>query len=302
MKFPKKEKMDSRIESGLILLDKPTQLTSHDCVSEVRKLCPKSMKVGHGGTLDPFSTGLLIILVGKATRLAAFFQGMDKVYEGIFKFGISTDTFDVDGDVVEEGPLPDFQKVNLEELGNSFLGEQEQVPPSFSAKRVGKKRAYDLARQGEKVLLEPVKINIYSFSLEYIAEDRLKFSLKCSSGTYVRAIARDIGLKINSPCHCLALVRKSVGKFDLIKANSLEDPFNPKGFIPFDRIDLSFPVARVDYREEKLILNGQDIVASKEFQGTSGWVKLINPKDKFIGLGKINGRIVHPTVVFPEKV
>ncbi|MFB3850815.1 MAG: tRNA pseudouridine(55) synthase TruB [Acidobacteriota bacterium] len=294
--------MDSRIESGLILLDKPTGLTSHDCVSEVRKLCPKWMKVGHGGTLDPFSTGLLIILVGKATRLASFFQGMDKVYEGIFKFGVSTDTFDVDGNIVEEGMLPDFQKINLETLANSFVGEQEQIPPSFSAKRVGKKRAYDLARQGKKVVLEPVKINIYGFSLEYVAEDRLKFSLRCSSGTYVRAIARDLGAKINSPCHCLALVRKSIGKFDLTNANSLDDPFNAKGFIPFDKIDLSLAVAKVDYREEKLILNGQDIIASKEIQGTSGWVKFINPKDKFIGLGKVEGRIIHPSVVFPEKV
>jgi tRNA pseudouridine55 synthase len=294
--------MDRKVESGLILLDKPTRLTSHDCVNEVRKLCPKSMKVGHGGTLDPFSTGLLIILVGKATRLASFFQGMDKVYEGIFKFGVSTDTFDVDGNVVEEGALPDFQKINLENLANSFLGEQEQIPPSFSAKRVGKKRAYDLARQGKKVVLDPVKINIYGFSLEYVAEDRLKFSLRCSSGTYVRAIARDLGAKINSPCHCLALVRKSVGKFDLINANSLDDPFNPKGFIPFDTIDLSLSIARVDYREEKLILNGQDIIASKDIQGTSGWVKFINPKDKFIGLGKVDGRIIHPSVVFPEKV
>lgn len=294
--------MDSRIESGLILLDKPTGLTSHDCVSEVRKLCPKWMKVGHGGTLDPFSTGLLIILVGKATRLASFFQSMDKVYEGIFKFGVSTDTFDVDGNIVEEGMLPDFQKINLEILANSFVGEQEQVPPSFSAKRVGKIRAYDLARQGKKVVLEPVKINIYGFSLEYVAEDRLKFSLRCSSGTYVRAIARDLGTKINSPCHCLALVRKSIGKFELTNANSLDEPFNSKGFIPFDKIDLSLAIAKVDYREEKLILNGQDIIASKEIQGTCGWVKFINPKDKFIGLGKVEGRIIHPSVVFPEKV
>ncbi len=290
------------MESGLILLDKPTGLTSHDCVTEIRKLCPKWMKVGHGGTLDPFSTGLLIILVGKATRLASFFQGMDKVYEGIFKFGVSTDTFDVDGNISVEGALPDFQNINLEEIANSFIGHMQQIPPSFSAKRIGKKRAYDLARQGKAVSLEPVNITIYSFSLEYIAEDRLKFWLKCSSGTYVRAIARDLGEKLNSPCHCLALVRKSVGKFDLLNSNTLDDPFNQKGFIPFDKIDLSISIARVDYREEKLILNGQDITASREIQENSGWVKFVNPKEKFIGLGKIDGRIIHPSIVFPEKV
>lgn len=293
--------MSKNIESGLILLDKPTKMTSHDCVVEIRKLCPKWMKVGHGGTLDPFSTGLLMVLVGKGTRLAPFFQGMDKVYEGIFKFGTATDTFDVDGNIVEEGPLPDFNKIDLAKIANSFIGTQEQIPPSFCAKHIGKRRAYDLARNGEKVVLEPVKITIYDFFLEYIAEDKMRFLLKCSSGTYVRAIARDLGIKLNSPCHCLALVRKSVGNFDLNSANSFEDPFNPKGFFPFDKIDLSLAIARVDYKEEKMILNGQDIIAPKDLKDTSGWVKFVNPKEKFVGLGKIEGRTIHPAVVFPEK-
>ena len=287
--------------AGLILLDKPTGLTSHDCVKEVRKRCPRRTKVGHGGTLDPFSTGLLMILVGKATRLASFFQGMDKVYEGIFKFGVSTDTFDCDGKIAEEGPLPDFPNIDLKKLSDSFIGAQEQVPPSYSAKRIRKQRAYDLARQGEAVVLEPVTISIRELSLEPVAEDRLRFNLRCSSGTYVRALARDIGFRIGSPCHCLALVRKSVGAFSLGSANTLDDCFSPKGFIPFDRIDLDLPAARVDFREERLILNGQDIMAPKEMQGGSGWVKFMSPQEKFLGLGKIDGRTIHPSVVFSEK-
>jgi len=270
--------------SGLILLDKPTGLTSHDCVKEVRKRCPRHTKVGHGGTLDPFSTGLLMILVGKATRLASFFQGMDKVYEGIFKFGTSTDTFDCDGKVTEEGPLPDFRAIDLGKLAGSFLGAQQQVPPSYSAKRIKKQRAYDLARQGEVVVLEPVTISIHDFILELVAEDRLRFNLRCSSGTYVRALARDVGARLGSPCHCLALVRKSVGAFSLGSANTLENCFEPRGFIPFDKIELELPAARVDHREERLILNGQDVMAPKEIQGATGWVKFISPQEKFLGL------------------
>jgi tRNA pseudouridine55 synthase len=287
--------------SGLILLDKPAGMTSHDCVKEIRRFCPRHTKVGHGGTLDPFSTGLLMVLVGKATRLASFFQGMDKVYEGVFQFGASTDTFDCDGKIVEEGGLPDWSKVSLRETEASFIGPQMQVPPSFSAKRIKKQRAYELARMGELVVLEPVPIEIYNLKLEQISEDKLTFSLRCSSGTYVRSIARDAGVRLNSPCHCLALVRKSVGAFNLSMANSLESAFDPPGFIPFDKIDLSLPTVRVDFREERLVLNGQDIIAPKDFPSGDGWVRFISPKETFLGLGKVEGRAIHPNIVFPEK-
>lgn len=285
---------------GLILLDKPAGMTSHDCVKEVRRLCPRHTKVGHGGTLDPFSTGLLMVLVGKSTRLASFFQGMDKVYDGLFLFGASTDTFDCDGQVVERGPVPDWKKISLNEVESSFVGPQMQVPPSFSAKRIKKQRAYELARMGEAVVLEPVPIEIYGLRLELAAEDRLSFSLRCSSGTYVRSIARDLGEKLGSPCHCLKLVRRSVGSFSLDMANPISEPFSEKGFIPFDRIDLSIPSVRVDHREERLILNGQDIIAPRDIPGDAGWVKFVGPKENFVGLGKVEGRAIHPGIVFHE--
>lgn len=292
--------MDKILDSGLLLIDKPPNMTSFDCVRKVRKFCSKNLKVGHGGTLDPFSTGLLIILIGKATRLAPFIQGMDKVYEGILKFGYSTDTYDVDGNILEEGPLPDFSKVNLNEIASSFLGPQKQIPPQFSAKRINKKRAYEYARRGEKVELSPVNINIYEFKLEYVAEDRLKFFLRCSSGTYVRALARDIGYKLGSPCHCLALLRKAVGSYDIQKANSLNDLLNPKGFIPFDEIELLMPEKALDFRDEKLFLNGQDILLKRN-DIMAPFVKLVSASKRFLGVGKVIGRIVHPVVVFPAK-
>jgi tRNA pseudouridine55 synthase len=289
---------DTFSKSGLILLDKPAGMTSHDCVKEVRRLCPRHTKVGHGGTLDPFSTGLLMVLVGKATRLASFFQGMSKVYEGVFQFGRATDTFDCDGQVTEEGPLPDWNNADLREIETAFTGPQKQVPPAFSAKRIRKQRAYELARMGESVVLEPVAIEIYSLSLERITEDKVAFSLRCSSGTYVRSIARDVGIHLDSPAHCLALVRKSVGGFTLGSANTLESPFDEKGFIPFDKIDLSLPTVRVDFREERLIMNGQDIIAPKDLSCDDGWVRFLSPKEAFLGLGKVEGRAIHPNIVF----
>lgn len=289
------------VRPGLILLDKPSGLTSHDCVKEVRRLCPRHTKVGHGGTLDPFSTGLLMVLVGKATRLASFFQGMDKVYDGVFRFGAATDTFDRDGQVVEEGPLPDWSRIDLRELEASFVGPQMQVPPSFSAKRIKKQRAYELARMGEEVILEPVPIEIYNLRLEKLSDDSLKFSLRCSSGTYVRSVARDAGRKIGSPCHCVELTRRSVGAFSLETANAISDPFAERGFVPFDRIDLAIPPVRVDFREERLVLNGQDVIAPRDLPLDSEWVKLVSPKDTFLGIGRIEGRAIHPHVVFHEQ-
>ncbi len=287
-------------ESGIILLNKPPRMTSFDCVRVIRKRIDRNLKIGHGGTLDPFSTGILIILIGKATRLAQFVQRMDKCYDGIFKFGVGTDTYDCDGKIIEEGPLPDFSKINLTELANSFIGRIEQIPPSFSAKRINKVRAYDLARQGEEFVLKPIKISIFYFILKYISDDKLKFELNCSSGTYVRALARDIGKKISSPCHCLSLTRQSIGSFSILSSNTIDDPFNSKGFIPFDKIDLSLPVLRVDSPQEKLILSGQDIVAPRDVVSSNKFVKIVSGKEKFIGLGKIEGRIVHPQVIFPS--
>jgi len=289
------------VSHGLILMDKPAGMTSHDCVKEVRRLCPRHTKVGHGGTLDPFSTGLLMVLVGKATRLASFFQGMDKVYEGIFQFGASTDTLDCDGQVVETGKLPDWNSVDIRALEAAFVGPQMQIPPSFSAKRIKKQRAYELARMGEDVVLEPVPIEIYNLRLERISDDRASFSLRCSSGTYVRSIARDMGQKLGSPCHCVKLVRRSVGNFSLERANPLAEPFADSGFIPFDRIDLSIPSVRVDLREERMVLNGHDIIAPKEISADAGWVRFVSPRETFLGLGRVEGRAIHPGIVFPEK-
>lgn len=284
---------------GLILLDKPSKMTSHDCVDELRKLLPRKFKVGHGGTLDPFCTGLLILLLGKGTRLSALFQKMDKSYEGIIRFGTATDSFDCDGKVTETGPLPRLDAAGWQEAANKFVGPQLQVPPAFSAKRLGNRRAYELAREGIAVELQPVSVQIFDFTVEPVSESDLHFLLRCSSGTYVRAIARDLGALVQSPAYCLELRRTAVGPFVAKDANQLNDPFRPPGFMGFDDVDLGFPVHRANYREERLLFNGQNIPAPPQPLPQGQILKVVGPSERFIAIGKISGRQIHPETVFP---
>ncbi len=284
---------------GLILLDKPPQMTSHDCVDALRKLLPRKFKVGHGGTLDPFCTGLLILLLGKGTRLSALFQKMDKSYEGVIRFGTATDSFDCDGKMTETGPLPGLGPAEWQQAANKFVGPQQQIPPAFSAKRLGNRRAYELAREGVAVELQPVNIQVFDFFVEPISESDLRFRLRCSSGTYVRAIARDLGALVKSPAYCLELRRTAVGPFNVKDTNKLEDPFRPPGFISFDAVDLGFPVHSANYREERLLFNGQNIPAPPQMLPQGQVLKIVGPSGRFIAIGKISGRQIHPETVFP---
>lgn len=288
------------LREGLVLLDKPAGITSHDCVVAVRKLSPRKTKVGHGGTLDPFSTGLLILLVGKAARLARFLQGSDKSYEGVFRFGEGTDTFDRDGQATEAGAVPELAVSQWQEAANRFVGRSMQVPPDFSARRVSGKRAYELARKGLHVELEPREIEIYRFIVDPVSERDLHFKLKCSSGTYVRAVARDLGKAVGSPAHCLQLTRSDVGPFRLENANPISEPFGQKGFVPFDEIDLGMARHQVNHLEERLILFGHRVQAPPALQGADGFVKLVGPSSRFIAVAKPEARQLQPILVFPE--
>ena len=220
---------------GVLLLDKPEGLTSHRLVLKVRKRLKQlgySVKVGHTGTLDSIATGLMILLLGRATKMTSFFQGLDKTYFCRARLGVATDTYDRRGKVIYEGEV----KVCREELEKALLefeGRYPQLPPPYSAKKIGKKKAYELARQGKEVPLKPKLIHVYQIRLLECSLPFFSFWLHCSSGTYVRRIVHDLGMKLSCGAHVDGLKRESIGPFSLDKAHSLEEVLegDPDSFV-----------------------------------------------------------------------
>lgn len=207
---------------GVLLIDKEQGCTSHDVVNKVRR-CLKIRSVGHAGTLDPLATGLLVILVGKATKLSQYLMSHDKVYDGKFVLGVETNSQDSEGEVVAQMPVPEgLNAESLQQTMNAFLGDQYQTPPMFSAKKVGGIPLYKLARQGQEVAREPRFINIARFDLLEMNLPEVSFELACTKGTYVRTVCHDLGKRIGCGAHMTALRRISSGKFNVKDAITID--------------------------------------------------------------------------------
>jgi tRNA pseudouridine55 synthase len=205
---------------GLLLVDKPAGMTSHDVVQQVRRIYGER-SIGHLGTLDPFATGLLVLLIGKATRLATFIDTEPKVYEAIIKFGAETDTDDATGTVTRTVAPP--READVRAAVKSLTGAISQVPPAYSAKSVDGTRAYDAARRGQPLDLPAVNVNVHGWELRSLTNDSLSATITCSGGTYVRALARDLGRIAGSAAHLESLRRTRVGSFDISDATSLSN-------------------------------------------------------------------------------
>ncbi|MBT7649930.1 MAG: tRNA pseudouridine(55) synthase TruB [Opitutae bacterium] len=208
---------------GILLVDKPAGITSHDIVDRLRRKL-KMKKIGHAGTLDPLATGLMIMLIGKATKVSQFLISLDKSYEGEFLLGIETDSQDADGVVVSEKPLPEHidEEMMLEEM-KSFLGDQYQTPPMFSAKKIKGVPLYKMARKGKTVEREPRFIRINEFCLMNWNPPKGKFSLSCSKGTYVRTVLHDLGQNLGCGAHLTGLRRTKIDQFGIENASPLEE-------------------------------------------------------------------------------
>ncbi len=200
---------------GLLPVDKPPGPTSHDLVAGLRKTLGMK-KIGHAGTLDPFASGLLLLLVGPVTRLAELFLPMDKAYEATIRLGVETDTHDLQGRVVaEKGGWERLSPGRVESVLETFRGRVQQRPPAFSAKKVAGEAAHRRVRRGERVELQPVEIVIRELAVEAFEPPELRVALRCSSGTYVRSLARDVGRALGVGGHLTRLRRTSVGSFTL---------------------------------------------------------------------------------------
>ena len=207
---------------GAILIDKPAGPTSHDVVDAIRRRF-QSKKVGHCGTLDPNATGLLIIVLGRGTKLSEKLMGDDKVYEGTIKFGETTASYDSDGELTGSLPVPPMTLEQLNADAASFLGDQMQMPPMVSAIKKNGVPLYKLARKGIEVEREPRLVHIYNFRFTRYEEPLGDFRVACTKGTYVRSIAHDLGQKLGCGAHLAALRRSVSGKFDVAEATRLDE-------------------------------------------------------------------------------
>lgn len=217
--------MDINPEGDVLLVDKPYRCTSFDVVGKVRQFIKRKyqlkVKVGHAGTLDPLATGLLIICVGRFTKQIDNYQAQEKEYTGTFRLGATTPSFDLEKPVDATFPFDHITSELVEEVKQRFMGEIEQVPPQFSAVRLGGRRAYELAREGEEVAITPRQVSIPTFDITRCELPDIDFRIVCSKGTYIRSIARDFGFELNSGAHLTALRRTRIGDFGVDNAIKL---------------------------------------------------------------------------------
>ena len=212
--------MGSPASDGILLVDKPAGMTSHDVVPTTRRSLGER-RVGHAGTLDPFATGLLVILAGRATRLLPYIDGEPKVYEAVIRFGSETDTDDSTGQPTRQAPRPDREAVHQAII--RLTGPIDQLPPAFSAKQVGGRRAYAAARAGDPLDLAPTRVTVHAWAIGEWDGNDLGVTITCSGGTYIRALARDLGRLTGSAAHLATLRRTRSGPFDVADAITLDE-------------------------------------------------------------------------------
>lgn len=282
-------------------VDKPQGPTSHDVVREARKALA-NRRVGHTGTLDPFASGLLLLCVGRATRLAEYLSAQDKRYEAIAYLGVATDTLDTEGTVVEErSGWESLDARDIEAVLERFRGEIDQVPPEYSAKKVGGEAAYLKARRGESVDLRPVRVRIESLELTDLDGPRVGFSVTCSSGTYVRALARDVGEALGVGAHLVALRRTSIGDFSVERALAYGDLADPArvaaaALTPLEALG-HLPALDVDEAAMARILHGGSVsVAGEEGSGTV----VLAHAGILVAIGELDHDVVRPRKVFAD--
>jgi tRNA pseudouridine55 synthase len=213
---------------GILLVDKEEGISSYDVIRRVKKSFVEREKIGHSGTLDPFATGLLILLFGKATKLMDTFLSYEKTYEAVGEFGFATDTQDITGEVVqrdESGNIPHIEDIR-NSIEKNFLGDIEQTPPAYSAKRVNGQRAYMLARKGKEFKLKPKTIHISQFEIYEYEYPIFKTKIKCSSGTYIRTLIHDLGMSLNTFATTKELRRTSIGGYNVEESVRSEELLN----------------------------------------------------------------------------
>jgi tRNA pseudouridine55 synthase len=275
-------------------------------VGKLRRIT-KTKKIGHLGTLDPIATGVLPLVIGRATRLAQFYTRSDKIYEGLVRFGWSTDTYDRAGEATSARVEVTIDAAELEAALERFRGEFLQTPPAVSAKKVEGRRAYELARQSVAVELEPVRIHVYELTVLGIDGADVRLRAHCSGGTYMRSIAHDLGQALGCGAHLAELRRMASGEFELDQARTIEqleslaaDERLLDALVPASRMLPGMPSVFVDELTAAQIRNGRNFPASPfRSQPASRYVKAVTGQAELVAVGEaVLPNVYHPVVVF----
>jgi tRNA pseudouridine55 synthase len=283
---------------GILLIDKPDGLTSHDVVNRVRRGL-HTKRVGHAGTLDPIATGLLVLAIGPATRFLQYLPLEPKTYEGVFRFGQTTGTFDTEGEVLEEKPLPDDLEVQVASALEAFRGEISQLPPMYSAVKKDGRALYKYAREGIEVERNPRTVFIKSF--DYLGKEGdqdLKFRIVCSGGTYVRTLAHDLGQAVGCGAHVISLRRTGVGEFGIGQAVSL-DEIPIARLVPLSQALTNLPHVQLNESQVGMVREGRDVLAKE--QVFTKFAALLDESGDVISVAKASGRLLHPECVIPAE-
>ena len=290
--------------NGILLLDKPSGITSNKALQRVRSLI-KAKKGGHTGSLDPFATGMLPLCFGEATKISHYLLNEKKTYSVEVKFGVSTSTGDLDGEITGSSKIKEYSEDQWKKFLNEFKGESEQIPPMYSALRYKGKRLYELARKGEIVDRAARKIQIFSIKLVDLSKDTINFEVTCSKGTYIRVLAEDIAKKLGMLGHVSQLRRKSVGNFfesKMVKLSSLEDltqnnnPAISDYFITIDEALTEFSVVSLNDLQSSKFRNGQQLEFDGHFDDNA---KVYDHNNNLVGIAyKKNQNTLAPKRIF----
>jgi len=290
---------------GVIVVDKPEGWTSHDVVAKMRRFAD-TRKIGHLGTLDPMATGVLPLVVGRATRLAQFYMRGDKTYDAVIRFGYATDTYDREGAPITPMSEPVIERARIEDLLPRFSGVFEQVPPPISAKKIGGTPAYKLARKNQPVELKPVEVTVHGIELREVQGSEARLIVRCSAGTYMRGIAHDLGKTLGCGAFLKTLRRTASGEFTLEQARTIQqmealarEGRLSEALIPAARLLPEFPSEYVDALTAGQIRQGRDFRVSP-FRARPGtrYVKALTQDGELIAIGEAKlPNVFHPCLV-----
>ena len=279
------------VVSGVLVVDKPVGLTSHDVVQIIRR-GTNIRRAGHTGTLDPRASGVLVVLIGPAVRLSEYVSASDKRYQAPIRLGSSTDTFDAEGRITDSASVDNISDEQIEEILEQYVGEIEQVPPPYSAIKVGGRKAYEMARDGEEVNLEPRVIQVYSLELLEWDPPEAVVDVFCSSGTYVRSLANDLGNALGVGAHLVGLRRTKSGRFtlrDAVPLRRLQESFAAgdwyKYLIPAAEALADWPMVELDGDQVELIRHGHRVPAEASNQG---WARGVSEQGDLVALLEVD--------------